>query len=158
MKLDKIDLKILRTLQNNARITNQTLAEAINLSPSSCLQRVRRLESEGIISGYQARIELAEICRHIVCIATVAMKNHTPDEFRAFENLMTSIPEIVECYTVSGEFDFFLRVVCPDMTRYLEINEQLVASVNYAVTINTHVVMKENQRFRGVDIDTLVTI
>ncbi|WP_317930323.1 Lrp/AsnC family transcriptional regulator [Halioxenophilus sp. WMMB6] len=155
MKLDKIDMNILRTLQDNARITNQHLADTIALSPSSCLQRVRRLEQEGIISAYHAQIELNRLFRHLVCIATVAMKNHTQDELRAFENLVNAIPEIVECLTVSGEFDFFLRVVCPDMARYLQINEQLVSSVNCAITINTHVVMSENKRFQSVDLATL---
>ena len=158
VKLDKTDMKILRTLQCNARITNQSLADAIALSPSSCLQRVRRLEQEGIISAYHAHIELNSLCRHLVCIATVAMKNHTQEEFRAFENLVNSIPEVVECLTVSGEFDFFLRVVCPDMARYLQINEKLVSAVRYAITINTHVVMSENKRFSGVDLSTLEPI
>lgn len=155
MKLDKIDLKILSKLQKDARITNQNLAEAISLSPSSCLQRVRRLEENGIISSYHARIELHRLCRHLTCIATVAMKNHTQDDFHDFESLVNSIPEIVECLTVSGEFDFFLRIICPDMQRYVEINEQLVSSVNYAININTHVVMSENKRFSGVQLNTL---
>lgn len=155
MKLDKIDIKILRTLQSDARITNQNLADAIALSPSSCLQRVRRLEKEGIIYSYRAHIELNRLCRHLMCIATVAIRNHTQEDFRAFEALVDSIPEIVECLTVSGEFDFFLRIICPDMPRYVEINEQLVSSVNYAMTINTHVVMNENKRYQGVDLMTL---
>lgn len=155
MKLDRIDLKILSTLQNDARITNQNLAEAISLSPSSCLQRVRRLENSGVISSYHAQLELNQLCRHLVCIATVAMKNHTQEDFQAFEELITDIDEIVECLTVSGEFDFFLRIVCPDMQRYVEINELLVSSVKHAININTHVVMSENKRYTGVTLSTL---
>ncbi len=155
MKLDRIDLKILSTLQSDARITNQNLAEAIALSPSSCLQRVRRLENSGIISNYHAQLELNQLCRHLTCIATVAMKNHTQEDFRAFESLIGDIDEIVECLTVSGEFDFFLRIVCPDMQRYVEINEQLVSSVKHAININTHVVMTENKCFKGVALNTL---
>lgn len=152
MKLDRIDLNILSILQKNARVTNQELASQVALSPSSCLQRVRRLEAEGLILDYQARLNLNKLARHIMCIATVAMKNHSADDFRNFEALVESIPEIIECFTVSGAFDFFLRIVCPDMTRYLEINEKLVSSVNYSLTINTHVVMNENKPFSGVDI------
>ena len=154
-KLDKIDMRILQILQKDGRITNQNLAEQVNLSPSSCLQRVRRLEKADVIASYQAHLNLASIARHIICIATVSVKNHTQEEFSAFETLIKSIPEVVECYTVSGESDFLMKIVCPDMKRYVEINEQLVGNSRYQVTINSYVVMKENKPFRGVDLITL---
>ena len=154
-KLDKIDLRILQTLQKDGRITNQNLAERVNLSPSSCLQRVRRLDQAGVISYYQAHLNLGSIARHIICLATISVKNHTQEEFNAFEDLIESIPEVVECYTVSGESDFLLKVICADMRRYVEINDQLVGSSRYQVTINSYVVMKENKAFRGVDLATL---
>ena len=83
------------------------------------------------------------------------MKNHTQEEFNAFETLIESIPEVVECYTVSGESDFLMKIICADMKRYVEINEQLVGNSRYQVTINSYVVMKENKPFRGVDLITL---
>ena len=154
-KLDKIDMRILQILQKDGRITNQNLAEQVNLSPSSCLQRVRRLEKADAIASYQDHLNLASIARHIICMATVSVKNHTQEEFSAFETLIKSIPEVVECYTVSGESDFLMKIVCPDMKRYVEINEQLVGNSRYQVTINSYVVMKENKPFRGVDLITL---
>ena len=154
-KLDKIDMRILQILQKDGRITNQNLAEQVNLSPSSCLQRVRRLEKADVIASYQAHLNLASIARHIICMATVSVKNHTQEEFSAFETLIKSIPEVVECYTVSGESDFLMKIICPDMKRYVEINEQLVGNSRYQVTINYYVVMKENKPFRGVDLITL---
>lgn len=154
-KLDKIDLRILEILQKDGRITNQKLAEQVSLSPSSCLQRMRRLEQEGVIQSYHASLNLGSIARHIMCIATVSLRNHTQEEFNAFESLIASIPEVVECYTVSGESDFLLRILCPDMNRYVEINDQLVGDNRYQVTINSYVVMKENIPYRGVDLSTL---
>ena len=154
-KLDKIDMRILQILQKDGRITNQNLAEQVNLSPSSCLQRVRRLEKADVIASYQAHLNLASIARHIICMATVSVKNHTQEEFNAFETLIKSIPEVVECYMVSGESDFLMKIICPDMKRYVEINEQLVGNSRYQVTINSYVVMKENKPFRGVDLITL---
>lgn len=153
--LDKYDLKILAKLQSDARITNQKLAEQINLSPSACLQRLRRLEQEGYIKGYQAHLNLEKITRHIACIATVKLRDHSPEDLDEFESLVNNMPEVVECFTISGEFDFFLRIVCPDMSRYLDINNHLVRSGNYTVSIQTHVIMKENKVFTGVDLDTL---
>ena len=153
--LDKYDRKILVKLQEDARITNQRLAEEINLSPSACLQRLRRLEQEGYFNSYNAKLNLDRVARHISCIATITLKNHAQEDFDAFEQMVDEIPEIVECYTVSGEFDFFLKVVCPDMAHYLKINDQLVRSGNYTVTIQTHVIMKENKAFRGVNLESL---
>ncbi len=155
VKLDRIDQKILQILQHQGRITNQKLADQVSLSPSSCLQRVRRLETSGVIESYHARVNLTRVARHIICIATVSLRNHTQDEFTAFEALVEAIPEVVECFTVSGESDFLLRIICPDMNRYVEINDQLVASNSYQVTINSYVVMKENKPFRGIDLKTL---
>ena len=155
-KVDNIDLKIMQILQTEGRITNQNLAERISLSPSSCLQRARRLEASGLVEGYGAKVNLQALCRHVTCLATISMKNHTQEDFRAFESLVASIPEIVECLTISGGFDFFLRVICPDMNRYLEINNQLVSSVNYQVTVNTYVVMNVEKPFAKVDLSTLV--
>lgn len=156
IKLDKIDIKLLQTLQTDGRITNQALAEQVHLSPSSCLQRVRRLEQENLIGSYHGRLDLAAIARHITCIANVSLKNHSQADYEAFESLVGEIPEVVECYTVSGESDFFLKVISADMNRYLEINEKLLRSSSCQVNISTHVVMKENKHFEGVDLSTLL--
>ena len=156
--LDRIDLRILKELQRNARVTNQDLAIKACLSPSSCLQRVRRLEKNKILLSYHARVNLALICRHLLCIATVSLKNHSQHDFRSFEKRIRELPEVIECFTVSGEFDFFLKVLCPDMHRYLEINELLVGSNDYTVTISTHVVMNQNKHFDGFDIGSLYEV
>lgn len=155
VSLDKTDLKILQVLQAEARITNQDLAERVSLSPSSCLQRVRRLEQNGILMSYHARINLVEICRHNVFIATVSLKNHSRQIFDDFEKLVKSMPEVVECYTVSGEFDFFLKIICPDMNHYLKINETLLSVADRSITIKTHVVMDENKIYSSVDLASL---
>ncbi|MFT4862691.1 MAG: DNA-binding Lrp family transcriptional regulator [Pseudohongiellaceae bacterium] len=155
VKLDKIDLKILDTLQKKGRVTNQDLAERVCLSPSSCLQRVRRLENEGVINSYHAKINLASVARHIMCIATVSLKNYTQEEFKAFENRIDGIPEVVEFFTVSGESDFIIRIICADMNRYLEINDELVSTSSNQININSYVVMKENKSFERVALGTL---
>lgn len=153
--LDKTDYKILDILQENGKITNQELASQICLSPSSCLQRVRRLEEDGVIMGYHARINLYLVSSHVMCIANVKLKNHSDQEMTAFQRMVTSIPEIVDYYTVSGEYDFILRIICRDMPSYLRINDKLISSPEYSATINTHVVLNENKEFTGLDLNTL---
>ncbi|MDN2663481.1 Lrp/AsnC family transcriptional regulator [Psychromonas sp. 14N.309.X.WAT.B.A12] len=153
--LDRIDYKILDVLQSHARITNQELASRIALAPSSCLQRVRRLEEDGVIEGFHARVNLYSICRFVTCIANVDLKNHSYQEMLAFVEVVKSIPEIVEYYTVSGQCDFILKVICRDMRSYLEINDKLISSPDYVATINTHVVLNEDKAFTKVNLDTL---
>lgn len=155
-KLDKIDYKIIEILQKDGRITNQELARQVDLAPSSCLQRLRHLEEDGIIDGYHARVNLHSVCRFVTCIAGVNLKNHTYQEFLAFKDVVNSIPEIVEYYTVSGESDFILKIICRDMAAYLEINDKLISSSNYSATINSHVVMEENKSFSSVNLETLI--
>jgi len=153
--IDKLDLRILSFLQTDARITNQSLADKVGLSPSSCLQRVKWLEQQGYIKNYLSQLCLSKLCRYVTCMATVTMRDHTPNDFDAFAAIVDSIPEIVECYTVSGGFDFILKIVCTDMNRHLELNNRLLNSSQKIESINTHFVMKENKTFNGFPLDTL---
>ena len=82
MKLDKTDIRILSTLQKNARITNQELAQRIHLSPSSCLARVRKLEENNFLESYHANLNLRAVCRSIMCIATVSINYQSKDDFK----------------------------------------------------------------------------
>ena len=118
VKLDQIDLKILSILHGHARVTNQELSERVGLSPSPCLQRVRKLEGAGLMGPYLARLDLDRICRNVVVIATVTLRTHEHQDFKAFEAAVAALPEVVECFKVSGSFDYFLRFVCPDLARY----------------------------------------
>ncbi len=154
-KLDKTDYCILDILQRNGRITNQELANQVALAPSSCLQRVRRLEEEGFIDGYHAHVNLRNVCRFVTCIATVKLRHHSYQELLAFKAMATSIPEIVDFYTVSGECDYILKIICRDMQAYLEINDRLISNSEYSATIQSHVVMEENRPTSYVDLDTI---
>lgn len=153
---DKLDLRILTFLQNDAKITNAALAAKVGLSPSSCLQRVKRLEKEKFISSYLTNLNLDKVCRYVTCILNVKMRNHTPKDFTDFSELVVSIPEIVECHTVSGESDFIIKVVCSNMSRHLELNNELLNSNPKIESINTHVVMSENKSFSGFPLKTLL--
>jgi len=155
MQLDKISRKILSTLQQEARITNQELADRVGLSPSSCLNRVRKLEEAGLIGPYLSTLNLPKICRSVEVIVTVSLKDQSTDAFRTFQQAAQSHPEVVECYTVSGSFDFFLRIVAPDMMRYNEINDQLLDVLPGMVNISSHVVLTTVKPFRGYPLDAL---
>jgi len=154
--IDQIDLKILSILQSNARITNHELSNKVNLSPSSCLQRVRRLEGDKYIKRFMAHIDLDKICRTVTVILTVSLHDHSNVNFETFNKAVAEFDEIVECYMVSGNFDYFLRVVCPDMKSYLTLNDALIDRMEGTANISGHVVLGYTKSFEGYAIKALV--
>ncbi len=156
MPLDRINQNILSTLQHDARITNQQLAERVGLSPSSCLNRVRKLEQQGLIGPYLGVLNIEALCRSVTVIATISMKDQSTDAFRTFQHAAEQIAEVVECFTVSGSFDMFLRIVAADMTRYNAINDRLLDILPGLVNISSHVVLTSSKPFRGYPLDKLL--
>jgi DNA-binding Lrp family transcriptional regulator len=122
-KLDRIDIKILGALQKNGRITNVDLAADVGLSPSPCLQRVKRLETNGYISGYGAHINLPKIASTITVFTEVTLSDHRRDDFVRFETYMRNIDELIECHVVSGGYDYLLRFLTRDIAHYQTLVE-----------------------------------
>ena len=156
--IDRIDLKILKALQADARMTNQALADAVGLSPSPCLQRVKRLEQRGILKGYLGRVVLDEITHSVSVIAAISLESHAKDQFDRFEQAAAAIPELVECHKVSGPFDYFLKFVCPDVQTYERISDELLRDGPEGMKVSSHVVLQETKPFAGYPLDTLVEI
>lgn len=114
-KLDRYDLILLRTLQTNGRASNVELSEQVNLSPPQCYRRVQRLEKEGIIRGYSAQIEPAAIGLGVVAFVSLKIAREQFTQVRKLENVIRMFPEILECYTISGDFDYLLKVAATDL-------------------------------------------
>ena len=102
MQLDKYDRMILDIIQQQGRISNQELAEAINLSPSPCLRRVRQLEESGMIAGYVALLDAKKLGLTLVSFIQISMDKHTPERFNHFEKQIATFPEVLECHLVTG--------------------------------------------------------
>ena len=128
MTLDKIDIKIIETLQRHGRMTKQDLAAQVNLSPSACLERHKRLEQEGYIKGYKADIAFEKIAPYSETIVEINLKQHRSEDFQRFENVVISIPEIVECYAVGGGIDYVLKFISRDIEHYQEMIDKLLNS------------------------------
>ena len=118
MKIDKIDLKILKTLQANARISNVELADAVGLSPSPCLRRVRQLEQAHVINRYVTLVEPASVGLTVNVFVQVSLERQGGDYLNRFEEAVGQWPEVMECYLMSGDADYHLRVVVPDLAAY----------------------------------------
>ena len=128
MALDKIDIKIIETLQRHGRMTKQDLAAQVNLSPSACLERHKRLEQDGYIKGYKADIAFEKIAPYSATIVEINLKQHRSEDFQRFENVVISIPEIVECYAVGGGIDYVLKFISHDIEHYQEMIDKLLNS------------------------------
>ncbi len=118
LRLDTIDQNILDILQSEGRIANNELANRIGLTPTPTLERVRRLEREGVIEGYQARLNKERVDKGFSAFITVTLAVHQLNLLEEFSNAVKAIPEILACYNTTGEGDFLLHVVAKDVKDY----------------------------------------
>ncbi len=116
--MDAIDLKILRALQQDGRLTNNALAERVGLSPSPCLRRVRQLEKNGVIEGYTARIDREKYGLPITVFVSIRLSVHSEEAVTAFEDYIRDIDEILACYLMAGSDDYLLYVVSDSLKSY----------------------------------------
>lgn len=125
-KLDRYDLAILRVLQRKGRITKTALAEAVNLSPSPCWERLRRLEAEGYISGYRADINIALLGPVTEVLVEITLANHQSGDFKRFEHAIAETPEVVDCVATGGGIDYVMRLVVRDIDAYQRLMDRLL--------------------------------
>ena len=143
MTIDRFDRAILAELQRDGRISNVQLAGKVNLSESACLRRVRALEQAGLIHRYVALLDQKKVGLSGTVFVHIALRREEQSELAAFEKAVKSIPQVMECYLMTGEFDYLLRVVVSDMADFERLhNEALtrlpgVARVNSSVAIRT---------------------
>lgn len=119
--LDRIDRQILEILQRDGRITNQALSEKVALSPRACLERVRRLERAGVISGYMALVEPRKLGGLLTIVVEVSLREQSQATHARFEQRMRACDEVIECFLVSGSCDYVLRLACRSLDHYREL-------------------------------------
>ncbi len=141
--IDTIDARILRVLQQDGRIANVKLAEAVHLSPTAVLERVKRLTREGYILGYEARLNPVKLGAGMMVFVEVLLDRTAPDVMASFKAAVQARPEILECHLVAGGFDYLIKTRVADMPAYRE----LIASVIWALPgvreTRTYTVMEE---------------
>lgn len=125
-RLDRIDINILAQLQQNARLTIVDLADAVGLSSSPCLARLRRLEEAGYVVSYNARIQLAKLVDHITVFTEVTLNDHRREDFIKFEVEIKRYEALQECHLVSGGYDYLLKFVIKNVARYQELMEGIL--------------------------------
>ncbi|MFT6419979.1 MULTISPECIES: Lrp/AsnC family transcriptional regulator [Porticoccus] len=146
MKLDAYDRAILRKLQQEGRISNQDLAENVNLSPSPCLRRVRRLEEEGVIDGYTARLNARRLGLNLMAFIQISMDKHIPERFEGFESAVANFPEVLECHLITGQAaDYLLKVVVEDMDGYQQFLLNKITRIEGVSGVQSSFVLKSPQ-------------
>ncbi|EWY36692.1 AsnC family transcriptional regulator [Skermanella stibiiresistens SB22] len=156
MKLDELDIKILAALQREGRMTKLKLAETINLSPTPCWERLRRLEQAGIISGYHARLDLDKLARATLVLVEVTLKRHQHADFQRFETAVRDVPEIVECYATGGGLDYVMKVVVRDVDAYQRLIDRLLIEDIGIDRYFTYIVTKPVKQSAGLPLDSLL--
>ncbi|MER8387726.1 Lrp/AsnC family transcriptional regulator [Mesorhizobium sp. M0751] len=126
MKLDKIDIKILSQLQKNGRVTNVELADLVNLSPSPCLMRVKKLQAEGFITGYSAQIDVSKLGQTLTIFTEVTLKHHQQNDFARFLTAIQKVDSVIECHLVSGGYDYLVKFVTAGISEYQTIMERMI--------------------------------
>lgn len=145
-KLDKIDLQILRILQTNANLTNKELAQRVSLSPTPVYDRVRRLEREGFIREYVAVIDPAKLNQGFVVFCAVKLKSLSHEYVESFTSSIKDIPEVAECYNISGEYDYMLKIMVPDMRSYQHFILNVLGQMEALGSLTSMFVMDEIKR------------
>jgi len=136
-KLDKIDLKILRILQDNSKITNLDLSKKIGLSPAPTLERVKKLESSEIIESYHAKVNPQTIGLNVKTFVLVSLAWQKENALNNFLDKIKQIEEIVECYIITGEADFLIKIVCRDIPTYEQLLFKTLAQIEEIERLTT---------------------
>lgn len=129
-------------LQQHGRISNVDLARQVNLSPTPCLERVRRLERDGYILGYSARLNPDKVGAALLLFVQVTLDRTTPDVFERFRDEVQRIPEVLECYMVAGGFDYLLKIRIADMAAYRGVLGEMLTTLPGVLQTHTYVVME----------------
>jgi DNA-binding Lrp family transcriptional regulator len=150
MELDRADLKLLELLQHDGRTTVQALSEAIHLSARATLNRVRKLEANGVIEGYRAMVHRAALGEQVCVFAEIALKDQRQASIQRFEKRMAATAEVVGCWVVSGRYDYLVRIACPHLAHYHRlINSWLDEGPLGVEKIVTNIELQTIKEFQG---------
>ncbi len=144
--MDKTDQKIVRELQANGRLSNQELAERVNLSPSPCLRRLKNLEKAGVIKGYCAIVDQGKYGLPVTVFVRIKLQHHTENVVSEFETAVLRVDDILECHLMTGDWDYLLRVVVASLEDYERFTRQRIHKISGVAAIETSFAYGEVKR------------
>ncbi|OBX23418.1 MULTISPECIES: Lrp/AsnC family transcriptional regulator [Bizionia] len=143
MNFDPIDLKLLQFLQEDAKQTNKMLSNKLNLSVTAVYERIRKLEREGVIAQYVALLDKNKVDRSFVAFCHIKLVQHTQDNIVKFEREVANLEEISECYHISGDYDYLLKVMVQDMEDFREFMVKKLTSISHIGSTHSMFVINE---------------
>lgn len=146
MNLTRSDLRILRALQTEGRISNQDLADRAGLSASSCWRRVRDMEAAGIITGYRATVDPEACGLSFHALVLVELNRHASEPLESFTDAVMAHDEVMECYATTGDADYHMRIVCASKAAYFEFLEDVLFRLPVVARVRTNLVLAEIKR------------
>lgn len=150
--LDKVDLQILRILQNNSRLTTKELASQVSLSSTPVFERLKRLENNGYIKKYVAILDSQKLNQGFVVFCNVRMKQLSREIAQSFTKTIRDIPEVTECYNISGSFDYLLKIHAPNMKYYQDFVLNVLGTIENLGSLESTFVMEEIKHEYGINI------
>ncbi|MBR6338687.1 MAG: Lrp/AsnC family transcriptional regulator [Alloprevotella sp.] len=151
-QFDSIDLAILRTLQDKAKLTTKELAAAVHLTPTPVFERLKRLERQGIIKKYVAVLDAQKLNRAFVVFCSVKLSRMNHDIALDFTRRIREIPEVTECYNISGDFDYLLKINVQDMAQYQQILLDKLGTIESLGSLKSSFVMDEVKHCYGISL------
>ncbi|SJN58997.1 Lrp/AsnC family transcriptional regulator [Vibrio ruber] len=158
MALTKTDTQILTLLQQDARMTNQELADQIGMSSSPCWRKVRKLEDDEIIQGYRAVLDRKKIGLGVMVFVRVTIDSHSEAEARKFEQEVTALENVVACYSIGGDADFLIQVVSHDLDSYAEFAMSVIRRLPGIKEMQSMFVLKEIKPFASLPVGTATSV
>lgn len=143
ISLDNHDRKILRILQQNGRVKNQQLAEEVGLSPAACWRRVKALEDSGVIRSYNAQLEPTAVNLGLCVLMNVSLRRHSQELTQEFIDAVKDRPEVMQCWALTGDYDFTLRVVAVDVADFDRFLEEFIFKLQGVAHVKSNIALRE---------------
>ena len=152
--MDQYDVAILVELQREGRLSNRELADRIGLSPTPTWRRVRDLEADGVIQRYAALLDPAALGIQVTALANVILEDHHPSTVAGFDSTIATIPEVLECHMLSGNYDYALKIVARDMAHYAQLLREQLLSLKAVHRVSSNFVMLSTKSITALPVYT----
>lgn len=149
-KLDAIDIELLRLLQENCKQTTKELASKVHLSQTPVFERIRQMETSGYIEGYSARLNRRKLNRGLCVFCSIRLKKHSREYIIHFKDAIMHVPEIVECYNISGDYDFMLKIIVESMSHYQDFVQNKLGVIESVGSLHSLFVIDEVKQAQSV--------
>ncbi len=154
LKIDELDIKILQLLQENAKYTIKEISSHLHLTPTPVFERIKKLEAEGIITGYEAQLNRKKLGKNLLVYCQVVLESHHQDKIKTFEKDVLQFSEILECHHIAGNYDYMMKILVDNMDNYQDFIKNKLASLENIGKVQSSFVMSEIKSDNKIPLDS----